>query len=51
MGLEHSEVQGSLMYPYYHGYDPMFKLHEDDIRGIQSIYGKKSNFLVYKKNI
>ncbi len=40
LGLEHSFVQGALMYPYYGGYDPEFKLHNDDIQGIQSIYGK-----------
>jgi matrix metalloproteinase-14 (membrane-inserted) len=39
LGLEHSFVQGALMYPYYGGYDPNFKLQNDDIQGIQSIYG------------
>lgn len=40
LGLAHSNVKDAVMYPYYHGYRPNFKLQDDDIRGIQSIYGK-----------
>ena len=39
LGLEHSDVRGAIMYPYYTGYVPNMKLHSDDIRGIQSLYG------------
>jgi len=39
LGLGHSDVDGSLMAPYYQGYDPKFKLHSDDIAAIQSLYG------------
>ncbi|XP_026531397.1 macrophage metalloelastase-like [Notechis scutatus] len=42
LGLAHSDVPGSLMYPTYSYVNPnTFRLPEDDRRGIQSIYGKK----------
>ncbi|MDV6251946.1 matrixin family metalloprotease [Vibrio sp. EA2] len=37
LGLGHSSVSGALMAPYYGG--PHRYLHQDDIDGIQSIYG------------
>lgn len=40
IGLGHSSTEGALMQPFYGGYDPKYKLHYDDIRGIQSMYGK-----------
>ena len=40
LGLQHSNVQGAVMYPYYTGYVPNMELHSDDIAGIQSLYGK-----------
>ncbi|KAF7250818.1 Collagenase 3 [Varanus komodoensis] len=40
LGLQHSNVQGSLMYPHYQPWDPRsFSLHTDDIVGIQYLYG------------
>ena len=40
-GLGHSNVQGSIMYPTYNGYVPDMTLEQDDIDGIQSLYGTK----------
>ena len=39
IGLDHSNVRGTIMWPSYGGYNPNMKLHDDDIRGIQSLYG------------
>lgn len=39
LGLDHTNVQGAIMYPYYTGYVPDMKLHSDDIAGIQYLYG------------
>ena len=40
MGLEHSNVRESIMYPWYKGYFPNIELTEDDILGIQALYGR-----------
>ncbi|XP_044266341.1 matrix metalloproteinase-19-like isoform X2 [Tribolium madens] len=42
LGLSHSDVREALMAPFYRGYEPLFELHEDDIQGIQALYGKKT---------
>lgn len=39
LGLSHSRVPGAVMAPFASSYDPNFKLHPDDIAGIQSVYG------------
>ncbi|EDO48756.1 predicted protein, partial [Nematostella vectensis] len=39
LGLEHSDVRNAVMYPYYTGYVANFRLQDDDIRGIQVLYG------------
>ena len=44
LGLEHSNVRDAVMYPWYTQYNPNFELHEDDIFGIQSLYGKTHVF-------
>ncbi|XP_003491150.1 matrix metalloproteinase-14 isoform X1 [Bombus vosnesenskii] len=42
LGLSHSDVKAALMAPFYRGYQPYFQLDDDDIQGIQALYGKKS---------
>ncbi|XP_053312480.1 matrilysin-like [Spea bombifrons] len=42
LGLSHSDDRRALMYPTYRYVDPRtFRLSQDDIRGIQTLYGKK----------
>ncbi|KAK9704416.1 Hemopexin [Popillia japonica] len=42
LGLSHSDVKEALMAPFYRGYQPSFQLHNDDIQGIQILYGQKT---------
>lgn len=39
LGLDHSREPEALMYPMYH-YHESSPLHEDDIKGIQYLYGE-----------
>eukprot|EP00092_Neocalanus_flemingeri_P010689 GFUD01011513.1.p1 GENE.GFUD01011513.1~~GFUD01011513.1.p1 ORF type:complete len:523 (+),score=130.30 GFUD01011513.1:119-1687(+) len=41
LGLAHSNVRGSVMAPFYRGYDRDLSLHSDDVDGIQALYGRK----------
>lgn len=41
LGLDHSSVREALMYPMY-SYVENFALHQDDIEGIQYLYGSKT---------
>ncbi|XP_074113282.1 stromelysin-3-like isoform X1 [Cotesia typhae] len=43
LGLSHSDIKAALMAPFYRGYEPNFLLDNDDIYGIQALYGPKSN--------
>ena len=43
LGIHHSSVRNAVMYPYYTGYVPNFRLQADDISAIQSLYGKCNN--------
>lgn len=42
LGLGHSSVQDSIMFPWYQSYDPTQDLPDDDRTGIQEIYGSTS---------
>lgn len=41
LGLDHSNIREALMFPMY-SYVEDFSLHEDDIEGIQYLYGSKT---------
>ncbi|NXJ95934.1 MMP3 protein, partial [Corythaixoides concolor] len=44
LGLFHSKDPNALMYPVYRKFDPsVFPLHQDDINGIQYLYGPSSD--------
>ena len=43
LGLKHTDVKGAIMYPWqqYGSYRKLLRLHDDDIKGLQHLYGKK----------
>jgi len=43
LGLAHSSVPDSLMYPWHKGYEPDFTLPYDDTVAIQQLYGRHSD--------
>ncbi|KAL7978975.1 hypothetical protein Chor_001278 [Crotalus horridus] len=50
MGLEHSEDPGALMAPIY-TYTKHFRLSQDDVQGIQELYGEARSWLKHIGNI
>ena len=40
IGLAHSNVRGSIMWPFDTGYKANLRLHNDDIKGVQFLYGR-----------
>jgi len=43
IGLDHSRNNEAVMYPFASSYNRNFKLHQDDINGAQSLYGRPSS--------
>ncbi|XP_063884517.1 matrix metalloproteinase-17-like isoform X2 [Scylla paramamosain] len=41
LGLSHSPVEGSIMYPYYMGFNKNFALHYDDVMAMWELYIKR----------
>ena len=41
LGLSHSDVSSAVMAPFYKGWQPNFRLDQDDIEAIQALYGSK----------
>ena len=39
LGLSHSDKRNALMAPFYRGYEANIQLDQDDIEGIQTLYG------------
>ncbi|XP_050545974.1 macrophage metalloelastase-like isoform X3 [Daktulosphaira vitifoliae] len=51
LGLDHSKIKFSVMRPIYPGYNPNYKLKNDDIEGIQELYGENTSMDRQKKVI
>ncbi|XP_046734559.1 interstitial collagenase-like [Diprion similis] len=42
LGLDHSNIENAVMWPVIRRYSPDYRLHSDDITGIQKLYGPKT---------
>ncbi|NXA82017.1 MMP3 protein, partial [Thryothorus ludovicianus] len=49
LGLSHSKDPNALMYPVYRKFNPSALLHQDDITGIQYLYGSSPNTNNYQR--
>merc|ERR1711874_845500 len=43
LGLDHSNVRGSIMAPFNEGYKANLRLDQDDINAVQKLYGRKGS--------
>ena len=52
IGIGHSSIKKSVMYPQYSGYDPNLRLHPDDLNATAYLYNGKCNswFRLHKLN-
>ncbi|XP_002164594.2 matrilysin isoform X1 [Hydra vulgaris] len=39
IGIQHSSIRGTIMFPTYFGYRSNLQLHDDDIKAVQALYG------------
>ena len=49
IGLEHSNVNNAIMFPFYKGYKgENFPITDDDILGMQNLYGKVAAIIFFR---
>ena len=49
--MSHSDVKSALMAPFYRGYEENIRLDQDDIEGIQALYGEKESQVKSVNNV
>lgn len=47
LGIRHSNVRGSLMFPWYDQHNPIVRLHSDDIAAVRKLYGWSISIIIY----